>query len=106
MAELRCHLRASQRRSEGPEAGQSWENLGWAGRRDSPADPPQLRPLPLVHAPSDVRLGPPPAVLPASAAPTVRAPLPAARPTRPERPSALTPVPERPRARDTGWGRY
>ena len=74
VAELRCHLRASQRRrlvwtqpkSEGPEAGQSWENLGWAVRRDSPANPPKLCPWPLVHAPSDVRLGPP-AVLPASA---------------------------------------
>ena len=115
MAELRCHLRASQRRrlvwaqpkSEGPEAGQSWENLGRAVCQDSP---PLQTPLnsALGHwctPPSDIRLGPP-AVLPASTAPTVRAPLPAAGPIRPELPSAPTPVPERPCARDTGWGRY
>lgn len=31
-------------RSEGPEAGQSRENLGWVGRREPPRDP--LNPAP------------------------------------------------------------
>ena len=33
-------------KSEGPEAGQSWENLGWVGRREPPTDP--LNPAPGV----------------------------------------------------------
>lgn len=70
---------AQERRPRGrAELGES--RVG--GMPGLPRRPPQLCPRPLVHAPSDVRLGPP-AVLPASAAPTVRAPLPAAGPTRP-----------------------
>ena len=33
-------------RSEGPEAGQSRENLGWVGRREPPRDPPNPPPRP------------------------------------------------------------